>query len=110
MQVRELEKRTDCNCFVINHAKWQTTSLSSLGTSLFADSNHVAIYETCKTLDLSRPIHYEGDADAGTTDMYSYMYPDISPLIKAAFTKDVAGDGTFTKPICYLMRVCACDG
>lgn len=71
----------------------------SLGNESFCGQNHVAMYETCKMLDPGRLIHYEGDTDMGTTDMYSYMYVSPDGLAKEALTKDVAPDGTFTKPV-----------
>lgn len=71
----------------------------SLGNESFCGQNHVAMYELLKRTDPSRLIHYEGDTDMGTTDMYSYMYPDIHALIERASTVGVAGDGTFTKPV-----------
>lgn len=71
----------------------------SLGNESFCGQNHVAMYEACKRLDPSRLIHYEGDTDLGTTDMYSYMYPEMDAIIARASTRDVAADGTYTKPV-----------
>ena len=71
----------------------------SLGNESFCGQNHVAMYRTCKNLDTSRLVHYEGDTNMGTTDMYSYMYPEIDVLIERAVTVGIASDGTFTKPV-----------
>lgn len=71
----------------------------SLGNEAFCGQNHVAMYQACKSLDPSRPVHYEGDTDMGTTDMYSYMYADVEALTKRAAERDFGADGTFTKPI-----------
>lgn len=71
----------------------------SLGNESFCGQNHVAMYETCKRLDPSRPVHYEGDTDMGTSDMYSYMYPELSTLEQRARTLGVAPDGSYTKSI-----------
>lgn len=71
----------------------------SLGNESFCGQNHVAMYQVCKKLDPSRLIHYEGDNGMGTTDMYSYMYPSVDALINRALTKDIAPDGTVSKPM-----------
>jgi beta-galactosidase len=71
----------------------------SLGNESFCGQNHVAMYQTCKLLDPSRLVHYEGDTDMGTTDMHSYMYPEMDALVSRASTRDVSADGTYTKPV-----------
>ncbi|KAL2838181.1 glycosyl hydrolases family 2, TIM barrel domain-containing protein [Aspergillus pseudoustus] len=71
----------------------------SLGNESFCGQNQVAMYETCKKMDPSRLVHYEGDTDMGTTDMYSYMYPTLDELIKTVTTKDVTVCGRYTKPV-----------
>ncbi|CEJ81200.1 hypothetical protein VHEMI01343 [[Torrubiella] hemipterigena] len=71
----------------------------SLGNESFCGQNHVAMYQVCKSLDPGRLVHYEGDNGMGTTDMYSYMYPTIDALVNRALTKDVAPDGTASKPL-----------
>ena len=67
----------------------------SLGNEAFYGSNHRAMYEYAKAYDPSRPIHYEGDSQAASADMFSYMYPSPSELVKFA---QADGD-KFTKPI-----------
>jgi beta-galactosidase len=67
----------------------------SLGNEAFYGQNHKAMYEWCKTFDPSRPVHYEGDADALTADMFSYMYPSVDRISRLAIEE---GDD-FTKPI-----------
>ncbi|KIW97932.1 uncharacterized protein Z519_01516 [Cladophialophora bantiana CBS 173.52] len=79
-----------------NHA---SVIIWSLGNEAFCGQNHVAMYEACKRLDPSRLVHYEGDTNMGTTDIYSYMYAAVDALAERASTRDVAADGTFTKPV-----------
>jgi beta-galactosidase len=67
----------------------------SLGNEAFYGQNHKAMYEWCKAFDPSRPVHYEGDADALTADMFSYMYPSVDHISRLAIEE---GDD-FTKPI-----------
>jgi beta-galactosidase len=67
----------------------------SLGNEAFYGINHKAMYDWAKAYDPTRPIHYEGDAEALSADMFSYMYMGIPELIKRA-TED--GDD-FEKPI-----------
>lgn len=67
----------------------------SLGNESFYGRNHAAMYEWAKRRDAGRPVHYEGDADALSADMYSYMYPSVERLTKLATAE---GDD-FKKPI-----------
>ncbi|OAA52923.1 Glycoside hydrolase family 2, TIM barrel [Cordyceps fumosorosea ARSEF 2679] len=71
----------------------------SLGNESFCGQNLVAMYDECRRLDPSRLIHYEGDTDMGTSDMHSYMYPELDALERRALTTGVADDGTAAKPI-----------
>jgi beta-galactosidase len=71
----------------------------SLGNEAFYGQNHKAMYDYAKKVDPGRLVHYEGDADAETADMYSYMYPSVDTLIKHAKTDGVKPDGTFDKPV-----------
>ncbi|KAH7313558.1 glycosyl hydrolases family 2, TIM barrel domain-containing protein [Stachybotrys elegans] len=70
----------------------------SLGNEAFYGSNHKAMYEYGKKVDPGRLIHYEGDINAETADMFSYMYPPIERLRKLAEEEGVK-DGKFEKPI-----------
>ncbi|OQU99039.1 Glycosyl hydrolase family 2, TIM barrel domain-containing protein [Cladophialophora immunda] len=79
-----------------NHA---SVIIWSLGNEAFCGQNHVAMYEACKRLDPSRLVHYEGDTNMGTTDIYSYMYAAVDALVERVSTRDIAADGTFTKPV-----------
>ncbi|KIY01642.1 uncharacterized protein Z520_01778 [Fonsecaea multimorphosa CBS 102226] len=79
-----------------NHA---SVIIWSLGNESFCGQNHVAMYEVCKRLDPSRLVHYAEDTDMGTTDIYSFMYAAVDALVERASTRDVAADGTFTKPV-----------
>ncbi|XWW96505.1 hypothetical protein V2A60_004480 [Cordyceps javanica] len=71
----------------------------SLGNESFCGQNLTAMYDACKRLDPSRLIHYEGDTDMGTTDMYSYMYPALDALVNRALTKGIDADGIASKPL-----------
>lgn len=62
-----------------NHASvvlWSLGNESSFGT------NFVAMYQACKALDPTRPVHYEGDAQAVAADVYSTMYTRLPALEK----------------------------
>lgn len=67
----------------------------SLGNEAFYGQNHAAMYEYIKSVDPTKPIHYEGDMEAKTADMYSYMYPSVSRIERLAVEE---GD-SFKKPI-----------
>ncbi|KAL4980812.1 glycosyl hydrolases family 2, TIM barrel domain-containing protein [Aspergillus desertorum] len=67
----------------------------SLGNEAFYGDNHAAMYRLIKQEDPSRPVHYEGDMEAKTADMYSFMYPSVSRITRLATEE---GD-EFTKPI-----------
>jgi beta-galactosidase len=56
----------------------------SLGNEAFYGSNHAAMYELIKSVDPGRPVHYEGDMEAKTADMFSMMYPSLEVLKKFA--------------------------
>ncbi|KAM0162055.1 hypothetical protein ACHAPG_002072 [Botrytis cinerea] len=72
--------------------------LWSLGNEAFYGKNHKAMYDYAKEMDPSRLVHYEGDIDAKSADMFSYMYPPIDVLVKHAKTTGVS-DGSYEKPI-----------
>lgn len=78
-----------------NHA---SVIIWSLGNEAFYGQNHVAMTEYAKKFDPGRLIHYEGDVDAESADMYSYMYPPIERLIKLTETEGVK-DGKYEKPV-----------
>ncbi|KAL2832621.1 glycosyl hydrolases family 2, TIM barrel domain-containing protein [Aspergillus cavernicola] len=67
----------------------------SLGNEAFYGQNHKAMYDYIKSVDPSRPVHYEGDTDAVSADMYSYMYPSVDRIVRLAKEE---GD-EFKKPI-----------
>lgn len=56
----------------------------SLGNEAFYGRNFQAMYDWIKMCDNSRPIHYEGDFEAQTVDMFSLMYPPLSTIINFA--------------------------
>lgn len=71
----------------------------SLGNEAFYGQNHQAMYDFAKEVDPGRLIHYEGDPEAKSADMYSYMYPSVERLVELAKTEGVKPDGSFEKPI-----------
>jgi beta-galactosidase len=71
----------------------------SLGNEAFYGQNHKAMYEWAKEVDPGRLVHYEGDTQAASADMYSYMYMPVDLLIKLAKHEGVNPDGSFDKPI-----------
>ena len=70
----------------------------SLGNEAFYGCNHKSMYDYVKKADPTRPVHYEGDANAVTADMYSYMYPSTEKLVKLSKTEGVV-NGKYSKPI-----------
>ncbi|KAF2999110.1 Beta-galactosidase (Lactase) [Neopestalotiopsis sp. 37M] len=60
----------------------------SLGNEAFYGRNHQAMYDEIKRLDPTRLIHYEGDQDAKTADIYSRMYTSVDDMVKYAKEKD----------------------
>ncbi|KAK8044814.1 hypothetical protein PG993_004838 [Apiospora rasikravindrae] len=81
-----------------NHA---SIVIWSLGNEAFYGRNHAAMYDLAKRLDnTGRPVHYEGDVEAKSADMYSYMYPNMERLTNWVETVGVnAADGSFEKPV-----------
>jgi beta-galactosidase len=65
----------------------------SLGNEAFYGQNHQAMYDEIKKLDRSRPVHYEGDREAKSADLFSYMYSSVDTIIKRGEEKH------FTKPV-----------
>ncbi|EON96212.1 putative glycosyl hydrolase family 2 protein [Phaeoacremonium minimum UCRPA7] len=56
----------------------------SLGNESFYGRNHQAMYDAIRQIDNTRLIHYEGDQEAKTSDVYSRMYPPVSTVIDMA--------------------------
>ncbi len=52
----------------------------SLGNESGDGSNITAMYERCKELDPTRPVHYEEDRDARDVDVISTMYSRVSQM------------------------------
>ncbi len=63
----------------------------SLGNESNFGPGHEAMAKLAREIDPGRPIHYEGDYDLVTTDMYSRMYTHVDDVIKI-------GEGTFDIP------------
>ncbi|KAI9037127.1 putative beta-galactosidase [Aspergillus affinis] len=53
----------------------------SLGNECFYGSNMAAMYHWVKKRDPTRLIHYEGDREGTTTDLYSTMYYSIEEML-----------------------------
>jgi len=49
----------------------------SLGNEAHFGDNHIAMAECARKLDPTRPIHYEGDCQLKTADVYSRMYAAV---------------------------------
>jgi len=60
----------------------------SLGNESFYGRNHQAMYDEIKKIDTTRLIHYEGDQDAKTADIYSRMYTPVDEVIRFAEEHD----------------------
>lgn len=60
----------------------------SLGNEAFLGCNHKAMASEIRSLDPTRPLHYEGDLDATITDMYSRMYPLLETMLTFADRND----------------------
>lgn len=65
----------------------------SLGNEAFYGCNIQAMYDRIKSIDNSRPVHYEPDTDAKTVDMYSRMYPQLRDVV------DLSRRSSSSKPI-----------
>ncbi|KAJ6783546.1 hypothetical protein PWT90_05587 [Aphanocladium album] len=71
----------------------------SFGNEAFFGRNFEAMRDYARAADPTRLLHYEGDAHAETTDMFSYMYPSVERLVALAKSEGVEADGTYKKPI-----------
>lgn len=56
----------------------------SLGNESGYGSNHRAMYDYIKSVDSSRPIHYEGDWNAHSADVFSRMYSSVDDMERYA--------------------------
>ena len=65
----------------------------SLGNEAFYGRNFQKMYDYIKSVDPSRPVHYEGDFEAQTVEMYSQMYPTVDSII------EFAKEPNFKKPL-----------
>jgi beta-galactosidase len=66
----------------------------SLGNESFYGSNHQAMYDFIHDYDPTRLIHYEGDYNAQTADIYSKMYTSCEEIINFATQSE-----TWEKPL-----------
>ncbi|KAH8666863.1 glycosyl hydrolases family 2, TIM barrel domain-containing protein [Xylariales sp. PMI_506] len=62
--------------------------LWSLGNESFYGRNHQAMYDEIKKIDSTRLIHYEGDQEAQTADIFSRMYTSVDNMIEYAREKN----------------------
>ena len=65
----------------------------SLGNEALYGRNFQKMYDEIKSHDKTRPIHYEGDFEAKSADLFSQMYPKVEDIIKFAQEPD------FEKPL-----------
>lgn len=65
----------------------------SLGNEAFFGCNFRSMYNWIKSVDDTRPIHYEGDHQAEIVDVFSWMYPSVDSII------DFARKPDFKKPL-----------
>lgn len=65
----------------------------SLGNEAFYGRNFQSMYDLVKSIDPTRPVHYEGDIEAKTVDVFSMMYASVATIIEFAEVKD------YTKPL-----------
>ncbi|KAK9347572.1 hypothetical protein V1522DRAFT_456898 [Lipomyces starkeyi] len=63
--------------FTSNNPEWEAAYLDRVP---FYGCNHAAMYGLVKKLDPTRLVHYEGDIEAKTADMFSMMYPSVRTL------------------------------
>lgn len=54
----------------------------SLGNEAFYGCNFQSMYDEIKTIDKSRPIHYEGDRETKSADIWSQMYVHPDDLVE----------------------------
>ncbi|OTB09331.1 glycoside hydrolase family 2 protein [Hypoxylon sp. CI-4A] len=60
----------------------------SLGNEAFYGNNHQLMYDFIKSVDQTRLVHYEGDQNAQTADIFSRMYTSVDDMVKYAEEKD----------------------
>lgn len=65
----------------------------SLGNEAFFGCNFRSMYNWIKSVDDTRPIHYEGDHQAEVVDVFSWMYPSVDSII------DFAKEQNYEKPL-----------
>jgi beta-galactosidase len=66
----------------------------SLGNESFYGRNHQKMYDFIHAYDPTRLIHYEGDYDAKTVDIYSRMYSSVDEITRFATESE-----TWEKPL-----------
>ena len=72
---------------VLSHRNFPSIVFWSLGNESGGGSNFSACYNAVKSLDKTRPVHYEGatrDGQTSRTDIYSVMYPTLSTVSSAS--------------------------
>ena len=79
-----------------NHA---SIIIWSFGNEAFFGQNFWSMHKYATEADPTRLLHYEGDSQAETTDMYSYMYPSPATLVRLSESVGVTKDGKYEKPM-----------
>ncbi|VEU23301.1 DEKNAAC104431 [Brettanomyces naardenensis] len=70
----------------------------SLGNEAGYGTNHKLMSELIRKLDPSRLLHYEGDFNATSTDVYSFMYPTLE-MMEIWRKSHTDSSGKFEKPL-----------
>ncbi len=70
----------------------------SLGNEAHFGINHLAMAECTRELDPTRPIHYEGDYELKTADVYSLMYAPIEQVERIGRGEKEPGTGAKATP------------
>lgn len=65
----------------------------SLGNEAFYGCNFQSMYDWIKSYDSTRLVHYEGDVEAKTVDIFSKMYSKVGLIV------DFAKEENFDKPL-----------
>mgnify|MGYP003361975376 CR=1 FL=1 len=70
----------------------------SLGNEACYGRNHKAMYKLIKQLDPTRLVHYEGDLNALSADIFSFMYPTFE-IMERWRKNHTDENGKFEKPL-----------
>ena len=94
--VRMVERDKNHPCVVI----WSLGNESSFGR------NHRAMADKARSLDPTRPIHYEGDYGQEITDMLSFMYASVDAMHQIGEGVELTAHWSKLKPEKYAHKPC----